>query len=221
MLRGLVHGRPRRRCAKGTASAAPAIASAATATAATATTAAAAHPTPPRASAGGPQRALKFGWCREWLSTQLVGLAVQDAEGNFIGIHELRGLRGEAYVEERVVRAGRSGSGERTAVKEGQEEMAAEERITTRHVYDLSLSLSWKAKLAGGTYEGEISLSEVASHSEPSEYEVPCNLGGGAARGLGRPDATSWAAGTAPVRGSVGRRRSPHAANVDAAARLP
>ena len=159
--------------AKGTeASAAPAIATAATATAATATTAAAAHPTPPRASAGGPQRALKFGWCREWLSTQLVGLAVQDAEGNFIGIHELRGLRGEAYVEERVVRAGRSGSGERTAVKEGQEEMAAEERITTRHVYDLSLSLSWKAKLAGGTYEGAISLSEVASHSEPSEYEV-------------------------------------------------
>ena len=157
---------------KPAAKATEASAAPATATAGTATTAAAAHPTPPRASAGGPQRALKFGWCREWLSTQLVGLAVQDEEGNFIGIHELRGLRGEAYVEERLVRAGRSGSGERSADKEAQAEMAAEERITTRHVYDLSLSLSWKAKLAGGTYEGAISLSEVASHSEPSEYEV-------------------------------------------------
>ena len=105
------------------------------------------------AAPAAPRRTPRFGWCRDWLRTQLVGLTVRDDDGNSVRLCAVAGLRGEAYVERRA-------GGKPPA-----------------RVYDLGFELLYEALLGGAAFEGGLVFAEVASHNELAEYDVTVRVG--------------------------------------------
>ena len=94
-------------------------------------------------------RVLKFVWAKEWLSAQLVGLAVMADDGDFVGIDALTGFAGEAYVQ-----CGASAHG----------------RITRS--FDLRFELHWQARIGQDRIAGKLSFDDMSLHLPPEDYEV-------------------------------------------------